>query len=129
MHDGELADKEIEIEVTETETPGSGLDIPGMPGGSISMVSIGDIFGKAFGGRKKKRRMTVTESYDILIAEESDSLIDEDKMRREAIHAVEQSGIVFLDEIDKVCSRNDQRGDVSREGVNVIFFLLLRVVL
>ena len=117
LHDGELADKEIEIEVTETETPGSGLDIPGMPGGSISMVSIGDIFGKAFGGRKKKRRMTVTESYDILIAEESDSLIDEDKMRREAIHAVEQSGIVFLDEIDKVCSRNDQRGDVSREGV------------
>lgn len=117
LHAGELAEKEIEIEVTETETPGAGIDIPGMPGSSVSMVSIGDIFGKAFGGRKKKRRMTVTESYDILIAEESDNLIDEDKMRREAVHAVEQSGIVFLDEIDKVCSRNDQRGDVSREGV------------
>lgn len=118
LHDGELSDKEIEIEVTETESPSSGIDIPGMPGSSVSMISIGDIFGKAFGGRKKKRRMSVAESYDILIAEESDNLIDEDKMRREAIFNVEQNGIVFLDEIDKVCAREDVRGgDVSREGV------------
>ncbi|MEM6604052.1 MAG: AAA family ATPase, partial [Pseudomonadota bacterium] len=117
LHNGELGDKEIEVEVTETESPMSGMDIPGMPGSSISMVSIGDIFGKAFGGRKKKRRLTVDNSYDILIAEESDNLIDEDKMRRDAISSVEQSGIVFIDEIDKVCSREDKRGDVSREGV------------
>ena len=115
---GELSDKEIEIEVTDTESPISGMDIPGMPGSSVSMISISDMFGKAFGSKKKTRRLSVADSYAVLIAEESDKLIDEDKMRREAIHAVEQSGIVFLDEIDKVCAREDQRGgDVSREGV------------
>lgn len=115
---GELSDKEIEIEVTDTESPINGMDIPGMPGSSVSMISISDMFGKAFGGKKKTRRLSVADSYAVLIAEESDKLIDEDKMRREAITAVEQSGIVFLDEIDKVCAREDQRGgDVSREGV------------
>jgi ATP-dependent HslUV protease ATP-binding subunit HslU len=115
---GELNDKEIEIEV---QAGGSGLplfDIPGMPGAQMGAISIGDIFGKLGGGRTKTRRVTVQESYDILINEESDKLLDADQLTQEAIRAVESNGIVFLDEIDKICARDGRIGaDVSREGV------------
>ena len=117
---GELNDKEIEIQVAET---GAGLpmfDIPGAPGASIGAINIGDMLGKAFGQRTKARRVTVADSYDVLIAEESDKLIDTDQLTGEAIDAVQNNGIVFLDEIDKICSRTDGTrigADVSREGV------------
>jgi ATP-dependent HslUV protease ATP-binding subunit HslU len=115
---GELNDKEIEIEV---QTGGGGLpmfDIPGMPGAQMGAISIGDIFGKLGGGRTKTRRVTVQDSYDILINEESDKLLDADQLTQEAIKAVENNGIVFLDEIDKICARDGRIGaDVSREGV------------
>jgi ATP-dependent HslUV protease ATP-binding subunit HslU len=117
---GELNDKEIEIQVAET---GAGLpmfEIPGAPGASIGAINIGDMLGKAFGQRTKLRRVNVADSYDVLIAEESDKLIDTDQIVGEAIDAVQNNGIVFLDEIDKICSRTDGArigGDVSREGV------------
>jgi ATP-dependent HslUV protease ATP-binding subunit HslU len=116
---GELDDKEIEIEV---QSGGSGLplfDIPGMPGAQMGAISIGDIFGKlGGGGRTKTRRVTVRDSYGILINEESDKLLDNDQLTQEAIKAVENNGIVFLDEIDKICARDGRIGaDVSREGV------------
>src|SRR4051794_15868660 len=115
---GELNDKEIEIELQAT---GGGMplfEIPGMPGAQMGAISIGDIFGKLGGGRTKTRRITVKESHDILINEESDKLLDQDQLVQEAIHAVENNGIVFLDEIDKICVReNRMGGDVSREGV------------
>ncbi len=116
---GELEDKEIEIDVTNS---GAGnlptFDIPGMPGAQMGTVNLGDIFGKAFGGRTKPRRMTVSKSHDVLIDEEADKLLDEDAVVREAIEAVEQNGIVFLDEIDKISVLSDRSGaDVSREGV------------
>ncbi len=117
---GELNDKEIEIQVAET---GGGLpmfEIPGAPGASIGAINIGDMLGKAFGQRTKPRRITVADSHDVLIAEESDKLIDTDQIVGEAIDAVQNNGIVFLDEIDKICSRTDGArigGDVSREGV------------
>src|SRR3954453_6313707 len=114
---GELNDKEIEI---ETQSSGSGFpmfEIPGMPGAQMGAMSIGDIFGK-LGGRTKTRRLTVEGSHDLLIAEESDKLLDNDQLVQEAISVVENNGIVFLDEIDKICVReNRQGGDVSREGV------------
>ncbi|CAN1723575.1 ATPase component of the HslVU protease [Hyphomicrobium sp. 1Nfss2.1] len=121
LRDGELNDKEIEIQVAEA--PGAGLpmfDIPGAPGASIGAINLGDMLGKAFGQRMKPRRVTVSDSYDLLIAEESDKLIDSETLSVEAISAVENNGIVFLDEIDKICSRSDSgraTGDVSREGV------------
>ena len=119
LRDGELEDKEVEIEVSESA--GSSLptfDIPGMPGASMGMINLNDIFGKAFGQKTTKRRMTVGESYDVLIAEESDKLLDQDKLVGAAIEMVEQNGIVFLDEIDKICARSERVGaDVSREGV------------
>ncbi len=115
---GELDDKEIEIEV---QTGGGGMplfDIPGMPGAQMGAISIGDIFGKLGGSRTKTRRVSVHESYDILINEESDKLLDTDQLTQEAIKAVENNGIVFLDEIDKICARDGRIGaDVSREGV------------
>jgi ATP-dependent HslUV protease ATP-binding subunit HslU len=117
---GELNDKEIEIQVAET---GGGLpmfDIPGAPGASIGAINIGDMLGKAFGQRTKPRRVTVADSHDVLIAEESDKLIDGEQLTGEAINAVQDNGIVFLDEIDKICSRTDGTrigADVSREGV------------
>ena len=120
LRDGELNDREIEIQVAET---GSGMpmfEIPGAPGASIGAINISDMLGKAFGQRTKPRRISVGESYDVLIAEESDKLIDTDQITGEAISAVENNGIVFLDEIDKICSRTDGArvgGDVSREGV------------
>jgi ATP-dependent HslUV protease ATP-binding subunit HslU len=115
---GELNDKEIEIEV---QTGGGGLplfDIPGMPGAQMGAISIGDIFGKLGGSRTKTRRVTVTDSYDILVNEESDKLLDIEQLTQEAIKTVENNGIVFLDEIDKICARDGRIGaDVSREGV------------
>jgi len=114
---GELNDKEIEV---ETQSSGGGLpmfEIPGMPGAQMGAISIGDIFGK-LGGRTKTRRLTVESSHEILVNEESDKLLDSDQLIQEAIGAVENNGIVFLDEIDKICVReNRQGGDVSREGV------------
>jgi ATP-dependent HslUV protease ATP-binding subunit HslU len=120
LRSGELDDKEIEVQVLESA--GMNLptfDIPGMPGAQMGMLNLGDIFGKAFGGRTKPRRMSVRESHGVLMAEESDKLLDQEKVTKEAIAAVEQNGIVFLDEIDKICGRSEQRigADVSREGV------------
>src|SRR5947199_945978 len=115
---GELNDKEIEIEVQAGQTGLPMFEIPGMPGAQMGAISIGDIFGKLGGGRTKTRRVTVAESYEILIAEESDKLLDQEQLVLESIKAVEQNGIVFLDEIDKIAGRDGQRGaDVSREGV------------
>jgi ATP-dependent HslUV protease ATP-binding subunit HslU len=114
---GELNGKEIEI---ETQGGGSGMpmfEIPGMPGAQMGAISIGDIFGK-LGGRSKTRRLTVESSHEILVNEESDKLLDTEQLTLEAISAVENNGIVFLDEIDKICARDGRvGGDVSREGV------------
>lgn len=113
---GELNDKEIEIETQGGNSPAM-FEIPGMPGAQMGAISIGDIFGK-MGGRTKTRKLTVVESYDVLVNDESDKLLDDEALNREAIHAVENNGIVFLDEIDKICVRDGARtGDVSREGV------------
>jgi ATP-dependent HslUV protease ATP-binding subunit HslU len=115
---GELNDKEIEIEVQAGQSGLPMFEIPGMPGAQMGAISIGDIFGKLGGGRTKTRRVTVAESHDILIAEESDKLLDSEQVVQEAIKAVEQNGIVFLDEIDKIAGREGRHGaDVSREGV------------
>ena len=115
---GELDDKEIEIEV---QAGGGGMptiEIPGMPGAQIGAISIGDIFGKMGGGRTRTRRLTVADSHPILISEESDKLLDSEQLVQESIRAVEQNGIVFLDEVDKICAREGRYGgDVSREGV------------
>jgi ATP-dependent HslUV protease ATP-binding subunit HslU len=117
LRSGELNDKEIEIEV---QASGGGLpmfEIPGMPGAQMGAINIGDIFGK-LGGRTKTRRVNVGESHEILVAEESDKLLDQEALVQEAIHSVEQNGIVFLDEIDKITARDGRvGGDVSREGV------------
>ncbi|MCZ7642088.1 MAG: ATP-dependent protease ATPase subunit HslU [Pseudorhodoplanes sp.] len=117
LRNGELNDKEIEIEV---QSGGGGMpmfDIPGMPGAQMGAISIGDIFGK-LGGRPRTRRVTVAESHDILLNEEADKLLDQEQLVQESIRAVEQNGIVFLDEIDKICVRDGRLGgDVSREGV------------
>jgi ATP-dependent HslUV protease ATP-binding subunit HslU len=117
LREGVLADREIEIEVQE----GMGfpaLDLPGLPGAQMGVVNLGDILGKAFGGRTHRRKMKVAESFAVLMAEESDKLLDQDKVVREGIQAAEQSGIVFIDEIDKITAREGRIGaDVSREGV------------
>jgi ATP-dependent HslUV protease ATP-binding subunit HslU len=115
---GELDDKEIEIEVRDAGGMPS-LEIPGMPGAQIGMVNLGDIFGKALGGRTKTRRMSVADSHELLIAEEADKLLDNESIIRDAVDNVQNNGIVFLDEIDKICARGEIRGgaDVSREGV------------
>ncbi|WP_193366761.1 ATP-dependent protease ATPase subunit HslU [Pelagibius marinus] len=119
LRQGELDDKEVEVDVQDSagmQLPT--MEIPGMPGASMGMLNLGDIFGKAMGGRTKKRRMKVGESYDVLIAEESDKLLDEESVISGAISSVEQNGIVFLDEIDKITARAERSGaDVSREGV------------
>jgi len=117
LRTGELNDKEIEIEVQSSG--GMPLfEIPGMPGAQVGAISIGDIFGKLGGGRTKTRRVTVHDSYEILINEESDKLLDTEQLTQESIKTVENNGIVFLDEIDKICARDGRiGGDVSREGV------------
>ncbi len=115
---GELDDKEIDLEVRDSGGM-QAFEIPGMPGAQVGMVNIGDIFGKAFSGRTKSRRMVVSESHEVLIAEEADKLLDNDSITRDALESTEDNGIVFLDEIDKICARSEMRGggDVSREGV------------
>jgi ATP-dependent HslUV protease ATP-binding subunit HslU len=116
LRGGELNDKEVEIE-TQTSGGMPMFEIPGMPGAQMGAISIGDIFGK-LGGRTKTRRLTVSDSHEILVNEESDKLLDTDQLVLEAISAVENNGIVFLDEIDKICVRENRAGgDVSREGV------------
>ena len=120
LRGNELNDKEIEIQVSDG---GGGLpmfDIPGQPGASMGMINIGEILGKAMGGRAKTRRVNVQDAYEPLINEESDKLLDQETVTQEALRAVENNGIVFLDEIDKICSRSDGGrigADVSREGV------------
>jgi ATP-dependent HslUV protease ATP-binding subunit HslU len=118
LRTGELDDKEIELQLQGGQGGLPTFEVPGMPGASVGMVNLNDMLGQAFGNKTKTRRMTVADSYAVLIAEESDKLIDQDKVVQQAIEAVEQNGIVFLDEIDKITARSDRVGaDVSREGV------------
>ena len=119
LRNGDLDNNEIEIEVQDNTSGLQSFEIPGMPGGNVGMVNLGDILGKSMGNKKgKKKKMTVKESHDILVAQESDKMIEEDKIIKEAKNATEENGIVFLDEIDKVSARSDRvGGDVSREGV------------
>ena len=118
LRDGELDDKEVEIEVADGAGGMPAFDIPGMPGAQVGMINLNDMLGKAFGQRTQPKRLTVEDSHDLLIAEESDKLLDEDKVVKEAIDSVENNGIVFIDEIDKITVRSERLGgDVSREGV------------
>ena len=119
LRSGDLDSNEIEIEVQDKASGLQSFEIPGMPGGNVGMVNLGDILGKSMGNKKgKKKKMLVKESHDILVAQESDKMIEEDKIIKEAKKATEENGIVFLDEIDKVSARSDRvGGDVSREGV------------
>ena len=118
LREGQLDDREIEIAVQETGGGMPTFEIPGMPGAQMGMLNLNDMLGKAFGNRTKNRRTTVKESHAILLAEESEKLLDQEKVVRDAIESVEQNGIVFLDEIDKICARSERQGaDVSREGV------------
>ena len=117
LRSGEVDDKEIEIQVADSGSVPS-LEIPGMPGASVGMVNISEMLGRAFGPRTKPKRLTVKDSHIILISEESDKLLDQEKVVQEAIATVENTGIVFIDEIDKICARSERVGaDVSREGV------------
>jgi ATP-dependent HslUV protease ATP-binding subunit HslU len=118
LRGGELNDREVELQLQDNASPLQGFDIPGQPGASVGMLNIGDIFGKAFGGRTKTHKTTVAGAYAPLLAEESDKLLDQEALTQEALELAENHGIVFLDEIDKVASRQDRVGaDVSREGV------------
>jgi ATP-dependent HslUV protease ATP-binding subunit HslU len=119
LREGQLNDKEIEIPVQENMASSlPTFDIPGMPGAQMGMVNLGEMLGKAFGNRTKPKRLSVSESYEILMAEESDKLLDQEKVTKDAITSVEQNGIVFIDEIDKISARSERIGaDVSREGV------------
>ena len=118
LRNGDLDDHEIEIAVSDTGSGGTSFEIPGMPGANIGMINIGEIMGKSMGAREKKKKMTVKESHDILINDESDRLIEQDKIVKAAKLSTENNGIVFLDEIDKISGRTDRvGGDVSREGV------------
>ena len=115
---GELDDKEVELQMADTASPFPAFDIPGQPGASMGVLNIGDMFGKAFGGRTKAHKTTVAGAWAPLIAEESDKLLDQEALTQEALELAENQGIVFLDEIDKVASRSERAGaDVSREGV------------
>ncbi|MBS40455.1 MAG: HslU--HslV peptidase ATPase subunit [Rhodospirillales bacterium] len=119
LREGELDDREVELDLSDNS--GASLptfDVPGVPGAQMGMLNLNDMLGKAFGGQTKKRKCTVEESHDFLVADESDKLLDEEKILRESIEAVEQNGIVFLDEVDKICANHERHSaDVSREGV------------
>ena len=119
LREGDLDDREVELDLTDNS--GSSLptfEVPGMPGAQMGMLNLNDMLGKAFGGQTKKRKFTVEESHEVLVADESDKLLDEETILREATEAVEQNGIVFLDEVDKICAASERHGgDVSREGV------------
>ena len=119
LRSGDLDNNEIEIEINESTGGMQSFEIPGMPGGNVGMINIGDILGKNMGGKKgKKKKMSVKESHNILVVQESDKMIEEDKIIKEAKKYTEENGIVFLDEIDKVSARGDRAGgDISREGV------------
>tara|TARA_Y100001960_G_C14682091_1_gene831753 strand:+ start:38 stop:1348 length:1311 start_codon:yes stop_codon:yes gene_type:complete len=119
LRNGELDNQEIEIELSlQSGSPLKSMDIPGMPGGMMGMINLGDILGKGFGQKKEKRKLTVKESYDYLLDEESEKLIDTDNLIKRSINNVEQDGIVFIDEIDKICGKNSRgTAEVSREGV------------
>ena len=118
LKSGVLDDTVIELEVADTTSPFPSMEIPGQPGSNMGMMNLGEMFGKAMGGRTTRRKLKVSECYEVLIGEEADKLLDDETVTRAALEAVEQNGIVFLDEIDKVCTRADARGgDVSREGV------------
>jgi ATP-dependent HslUV protease ATP-binding subunit HslU len=117
LRDGDLDDNEIEIEVNDSSSQAS-FEIPGMPGANIGMINIGEMIGKSVGNKQKKKKMSVKESHEILINDEADKLIEEDKIIKSAKNSTENNGIVFLDEIDKISGRADRvGGDVSREGV------------
>ncbi len=119
LRSGQLDDQEIEIELlSNSASPMKSMEIPGMPGGMMGMINLGEIFGKGFGQKREKRKLTVKESYEFLLSEESDKLIDNDNLIKRAINNVEQDGIVFVDEIDKICGKNSRgTAEVSREGV------------
>ena len=119
LRNGELDNQEIEIEVSsKNPSPFKSMEIPGMPGGSMGMINLGEIFGKGFGQKKEKRKLSVKESHEILLDEESEKLIDHDNLIKRSVFNVENDGIVFIDEIDKICGKNSgTSGEVSREGV------------
>jgi len=120
LREGDLDDKEIEVELKQSGMSMPQMEIPGMPGASVGMINLGDMLGKAFGGQTKPRKISVKDSYELLIAEESDKLLDDDQILQEAVNITENHGIVFLDEIDKITGRSERGGggaDVSREGV------------
>jgi ATP-dependent HslUV protease ATP-binding subunit HslU len=118
LRNGDLDDNEIEIVVSDTGSSNTSFEIPGMPGANVGMINIGEMIGKSMGNKEKKKKMTVKESHEILINDESDKLIEQDKIIKAAKISTENNGIVFLDEIDKISARTDRvGGDVSREGV------------
>ena len=118
LHTGELDEKLIDVEVQDNSSSLPTFDVPGMPGAQMGMINLGDVFGKAFGNKTKSRNVSVKEAQKLLLTEEADKLLDQEKIVASAIAQVEQNGIVFLDEIDKICARTENRGgDVSREGV------------
>jgi ATP-dependent HslUV protease ATP-binding subunit HslU len=118
LKNGELEDKEIDIDIEDDKGPEFAMqDIPGMPGGSMGMMNLGDLLGKSLGTRMVTKKMTIEECRKILVNEESDKLYDQDKVVRKALYSVENHGIVFIDEIDKICTTMERRGDISREGV------------
>jgi ATP-dependent HslUV protease ATP-binding subunit HslU len=118
LREGKLNDRDIEIDVKDIPSAMKTFDIPGMPGAQMGMMNLGDILGKSFGAQTKKKKTTVSDSYEHLIADACDALMDDDDIIKTAITWVEQNGIVFLDEVDKICARSEMRGgDVSREGV------------
>ena len=118
LRDGLLDDKEIEIELNESTNPFSIFELPGQPNNNMGGMNINELFSKALGKKTKKIKVKIADSYDLLIKEEADKLLDEDKVTKTALEAVEENGIIFLDEIDKICARADiKSADVSREGV------------